>query len=181
MIFVEKGNARIVGHFDRNTFFNLNGAGTDITRLDNAQLALNIFRYLASVKATAAVVGKGCGKASALSLTATLPILGRSQTYTLRGASASATGWFVLSPGAAKVVQVGNGCATYVDLSAAVVGLVFVTDNGGGWSFNPPLPESHLLSGLRITAQVVTFASGGPFAGGGELSNGLDLLLGFPR
>jgi len=181
MVFVEKGTARIVGHFDRNTFFNLNGAGTDITKLDNAQLALNIFRYLASVKATAAVVGKGCGKARALSLTAALPILARTQRYTLSGASANATGWFVLSPGAPKIIQVGNGCATYVDLGAAVVGLVFVTDTSGAWSFNPGLPESHLLSGLRLTAQVVTFASGGPFAGGGELSNGLDMVLGFPR
>ena len=181
MVFVEKGNARIVGHFDRNTFFNLNGAGTDITKLDNAQLALNIFRYLASVKATAAVVGKGCGKAGALSLTAAMPILGRTQQYSLSGASANAAGWFVLSPGAPKTVQVGNGCATYVDLGAAVVGLVSVTDNSGGWSFNPMLPENHLLSGLRLTAQVVTFASGGPFAGGGELSNGLDIVLGFPR
>ena len=32
MISIEKGDARILGHFDRNTFFNLNGAGTDITR-----------------------------------------------------------------------------------------------------------------------------------------------------
>ena len=36
---------RLVGHFDRNTFFNLNGAGTNITRFDNEQLALNIFRF----------------------------------------------------------------------------------------------------------------------------------------
>ncbi|MHC4813538.1 MAG: hypothetical protein ACYTFN_10625 [Planctomycetota bacterium] len=181
MIFAEKGNARIVGHFDRNTFFNQNGAGTDILKLDNAQLALNIFRYLASVKATATAVGKGCGKTSALRLLATPPILGRSQTYNLTGASAKARGWFVLSPGAPRVVQVGNGCQTYVDLSAAVVGLVFATDTGGGWTFNPLLPESHALSGVRITTQVVTFIGGGPFGGGGELSNGVDLVPGFPR
>lgn len=36
---------RIVGHFDRNTFFNQNGAGTNINRFDNKQLALNIFRW----------------------------------------------------------------------------------------------------------------------------------------
>lgn len=40
------GSGRIVGHFDRNTFFNLNGAGTNITRFDNEQYALNLFDWL---------------------------------------------------------------------------------------------------------------------------------------
>ncbi len=57
-------------------------------------------------------------------------------------------------------MPVGNGCQTYVDLSAAVVGLVFITDTSGGWTFNPLLPESHVLSGVRITTQVVTFVGG---------------------
>lgn len=39
---------RIAGHFDRNTFFNTNGAGTDITRFDNLQYALNLFAWLAN-------------------------------------------------------------------------------------------------------------------------------------
>lgn len=181
MIFVEKGSSRILGHFDRNTFFNLNGAGTDIAKLDNAQLALNIFRYLASVRATASGVGTGCGKQGAVSLTATPPILGQAQSHALAGASAGTPGWFVLAPGGPKTVQVGNGCATYVDLGAAVVALVFQTDTGGKWSYQATLPENHRLSGIRLTAQVVTFVGGGPFAGAGELSNGLDLLMGFPR
>ena len=41
------GAGRFAGHFDRNTFFNLNGAGTSINRFDNRQLALNLFRWLA--------------------------------------------------------------------------------------------------------------------------------------
>lgn len=40
------GDGRIVGHYDRNTFFNLNGAGTNITRFDNEQYALNLFNWL---------------------------------------------------------------------------------------------------------------------------------------
>ncbi len=40
-------NGRIAGHFDRNTFFNLNGAGTDINKLSNKQLALNLVNWLA--------------------------------------------------------------------------------------------------------------------------------------
>ncbi len=42
-------NGRLVGHFDRNTFFNLNGAGTNITRFDNQQLAINMFSWAAAV------------------------------------------------------------------------------------------------------------------------------------
>lgn len=40
------GAGRIVGHHDRNTFFNLNGAGTNITRFDNQQYAVNLFNWL---------------------------------------------------------------------------------------------------------------------------------------
>ncbi|MEM9754253.1 MAG: hypothetical protein AAF916_12850, partial [Planctomycetota bacterium] len=38
-------DGRFVWHFDRNTFFNLNGAGTNITRFDNARLATNILGF----------------------------------------------------------------------------------------------------------------------------------------
>ncbi len=38
---------RVAIHFDRNTFFNANGAGTDITEHDNAQYARNLFAWLA--------------------------------------------------------------------------------------------------------------------------------------
>ncbi len=41
----EVGDGRIIGHFDRNTFFNLNGAGTNINNLDNEQFALNLFEF----------------------------------------------------------------------------------------------------------------------------------------
>jgi len=51
------GLGRIVGHFDRNTFFNTNGAGTDLTRFDNAQLAANLFEWAAVPEpATAALL-----------------------------------------------------------------------------------------------------------------------------
>ena len=39
---------RVIGHFDRNTFFNQNGAGTNINRLSNMQYALNMFRFASS-------------------------------------------------------------------------------------------------------------------------------------
>ena len=41
------GSGRIAGHFDRNTFFNLNGAGTNLNRLDNEAYSRNLFNWLA--------------------------------------------------------------------------------------------------------------------------------------
>lgn len=43
----EKGSGRIAGHFDRNTFFNQNGAGTSLNRFDNEIYARNLFNWLA--------------------------------------------------------------------------------------------------------------------------------------
>lgn len=43
----EKGLGRIAGHFDRNTFFNENGAGTNLNRFDNEAYARNLFNWLA--------------------------------------------------------------------------------------------------------------------------------------
>jgi len=43
LLYADVDQGRIIGHFDRNTFFNLNGAGTNITRFDNNQFAINLF------------------------------------------------------------------------------------------------------------------------------------------
>lgn len=42
------GGGRIAVHFDRNTFFNLNGAGTSLERYDNRLYARNLFNWLAA-------------------------------------------------------------------------------------------------------------------------------------
>lgn len=47
LVAIEVDLGRIAGHFDRNTFFNLNGAGTDINRFDNRVYAINLFTWLA--------------------------------------------------------------------------------------------------------------------------------------
>ncbi len=46
LVVAELGSGRVVGHFDRNTFFNRGGAGTDITRFDNRVYARNLFAWL---------------------------------------------------------------------------------------------------------------------------------------
>jgi len=47
LVVLEPDQGRIAGHFDRNTFFNENGAGTDINRFDNLTYAINLFTWLA--------------------------------------------------------------------------------------------------------------------------------------
>ncbi len=51
ILFATADQGRLIGHFDRNTFFNANGAGTDINRFDNRQYAINLFRAAAGVVA----------------------------------------------------------------------------------------------------------------------------------
>jgi hypothetical protein len=46
---VEHGRGRVACHFDRNTFFNENGAGTSLTRAGNRTYARNLFAWLAGV------------------------------------------------------------------------------------------------------------------------------------
>ena len=44
------GKGRFIWHFDRNTFFNKGGAGSDITRFDNATLAVNLMKWASQSK-----------------------------------------------------------------------------------------------------------------------------------
>jgi hypothetical protein len=47
LLVIEHGQGRVACHFDRNTFFNRNGAGTNIHRFDNKRYAINLFNWLA--------------------------------------------------------------------------------------------------------------------------------------
>jgi hypothetical protein len=47
LVLAHAGRGRVAAYFDRNTFFNTNGNGTDITKLDNRQLARNLFGWVA--------------------------------------------------------------------------------------------------------------------------------------
>ena len=46
LVLANAGVGRVAAFFDRNTFFNANGAGTDITKNDNARLASNLFEWV---------------------------------------------------------------------------------------------------------------------------------------
>ena len=58
LVALEYGAGRVACFFDRNTFFNLNGAGTSLHNWDNAQLARNLFAWLAD--APGPTYGSGC-------------------------------------------------------------------------------------------------------------------------
>jgi hypothetical protein len=47
VVLANAGNGRIATFFDRNTFFNANGVGSNINKLNNKQLALNLFGWIA--------------------------------------------------------------------------------------------------------------------------------------
>jgi hypothetical protein len=57
VVLVTAGAGRVAAFFDRNTFFNANGRGTDITKFDNRQLALNLFEWVADNTAPAVTAG----------------------------------------------------------------------------------------------------------------------------
>jgi hypothetical protein len=46
LVLATAGSGRVAAYFDRNTFFNANGVGTDLTEFDNRRFALNLFRWL---------------------------------------------------------------------------------------------------------------------------------------
>ena len=48
LVIATADSGKVAIHFDRNTFFNLNGAGTDINEWDNRQYARNLFNWLCS-------------------------------------------------------------------------------------------------------------------------------------
>jgi hypothetical protein len=45
LVVAHSGRGRVVGFFDRNTFFNANGVGSELAKFDNRQLALNLFDF----------------------------------------------------------------------------------------------------------------------------------------
>ncbi|MEA2734567.1 MAG: hypothetical protein QOE14_1018 [Humisphaera sp.] len=56
LVFANAGKGRVAGYFDRNTFFNAGGAGTNINRYNNRQLALNLFKWTADKTPPNAIV-----------------------------------------------------------------------------------------------------------------------------
>lgn len=52
LVVAHAGQGRIACHFDRNTFFNANGAGSSLHRFDNARYARSLFSWLSGRQPT---------------------------------------------------------------------------------------------------------------------------------
>ena len=68
LVLANAGAGRVAAFFDRNTFFNANGAGTDITKNDNAKLASNLFDWV-SDNQSPAIIDSGFSQGSVRRLT----------------------------------------------------------------------------------------------------------------
>ena len=55
LVLAKAGRGKVAYYFDRNTFFNPNGVGTDITQLDNRQLAINLFTWVSDTTPPAVI------------------------------------------------------------------------------------------------------------------------------
>jgi hypothetical protein len=174
-----QGRSRVVGHFDRNTFFNLNGAGTSLFQHDHVTLARDIFRFLAAEEAGLALLGGGCGVGSAPLLGAAVPpVVGTFFQVTVSGATANAPLVLFAVPGTPPPLPL-PGCVVHVNGPGLLSVASGSTDAGGAWSMGLVVPEDHLLAGLDATLQALVVVPGGPLLGAGEASNGLHLTLGF--
>jgi hypothetical protein len=125
LVALQFGAGRVACFFDRNTFFNLNGAGTSLHHWDNAQLARNLFTWLAD--APGPTYGIGCagsgGFTPVLSLAGCAEpgeIVALGLTQGLGGAAA----WLLFGTGSATLPLPG-GCTLLIDpLLPAVLGPV---------------------------------------------------------
>jgi hypothetical protein len=171
LVALEYGGGRVAGHFDRNTFFNQNGAGTSLHREDNAQYAKNLFRWLAD--APGLVFGSACpgsGGASPALDVSPCPRRGRTVTLGLTHARPLALACLVVGIGRADV-PLPNGCSWHV-LSPVIL---FPTriDTNGTWSLTTTIPSDAPV--VRLTSQFFVADPGAP--GGFAASNGLELPI----
>jgi hypothetical protein len=179
---VERGQRRVAGVIDRNTFFNQGGVGSSLFRFDNRQLALNLFRWLAAEPARAMARGMGCGLAATPTLQASPPVVGLPLQLAVQGSSPLAPGLLLLAVGPALPTPLPGGCVLQVDPAAALFVIVGPASSGSGaWQLGIPLPDRHALSSAVVTTQVLFVVQGGPLFGLGELSGGQELTLGYPR
>lgn len=182
VVVAQKDDSIVMTFFDRNTFFNRNGTGSDLHQRDHRQLALNLFRFLASVPARATHIGAACaGSGRSPRLIAGAPELGRDWFLSLRGGPANARVWWLFAPGSARPTTLPGGCV----LHPAVMGLVATpagtTGASGDLVRTIPLPVRHELSGGVLTAQAAIAAPGGPIATALELSDAVEVRLGVRR
>jgi hypothetical protein len=128
--------------------------------------------------ARALPVGFGCG-AVPPSLVGSAPVLGGSSQLGVTGAPAGAPVVLAVAGGDAIWAQIGP-CTLQVDPNAMIVlDVVGLADGTGSLSHALAIPFVAAFAGTTVTAQALPLLTNGPFLGLGELSNGLELHLGY--
>lgn len=173
LVVLEFGTGRAAGHFDRNTFFNLNGAGTSLHKNDNTRYARNLFGWLASAPGNA--YGAGCvgsgGFVPALGLDG-CPRKGTTVTVTLDDTLGGATALIAFGTGRGDT-PLANGCPLLVAPllpQVAVVPLAGAGAGAGGFAASVLVPANAPTA--TVTLQVLVADPGAP--GGIAASNGVE-------
>ena len=177
LVALEFGAGRVACFFDRNTFFNLNGAGTSLHNWDNAQLARNLFAWLAG--APGPTYGSGC--AGSGGFTPVLSLAGCAEpgepvaiglTKGLGGAGA-----LLLFGSGAAALPLPNGCTLLTSpLLPVVLGPLPLSGAGPGNGFLVLSGTVPLGTGaVTIYLQGFVLDPGSP--GGYAASNGVVLTV----
>ncbi len=122
-------------------------------------------------------VGAGCGQTPP-TLSATPPRLGLTQSYSANGAPPSSATRLLVAAGPAMPTPVGT-CTLWPDLATLVDLDGGISTATGTWSTGVALPPDPTFLGLVLTAQAAFAAPGGPALGAAEVSNGVEMTLGF--
>ena len=122
-------------------------------------------------------VGVGCGAAPPV-LSASAPTLGGSVALSLTGAPANAPVVRGFALGGAVAVPYGN-CVMQLDPGTLVLDFIGFASATGQQQSTLTIPSTVNLLNFRLTAQALPLVSNGPFFGLGELSNGVELQIGY--
>ena len=122
-------------------------------------------------------IAGGCGAGSPV-LAATLPELGQTQTYSITGATPGEAAFFGYSIGPAVSAPLGP-CTVVLDGASLDLSFAAITDAAGSCSFGRLLPAAPIFAGLQLTTQALVLTTGGPLLGFAQLSNGLEMTIGF--
>lgn len=142
-----------------------------------AQLSFCSGRTYESLAASVQTVGNGCGPGSPV-LSAALPVLGQSQPYAVTSNLPNELVAFAWSVGPALSAPLGP-CTIAVDPGTMTLSVVGVTDPVGACSFGFFIPQAPILAGLVLATQSFVLQANGPLLGFANLSNGLEVTLGF--
>ncbi len=128
----EMGLGRVAAHFDRNTFFNANGAGTDLHRFDNERFARNLFNWLARRPAFNTVSGNYAPRVHFPNLSP--------------GALLSSASGLVVQASAKDI----DGTVAYVELSVDGVSVGIATAAPYSWTLSNLSPGQRTLKATVV-------------------------------